>query len=340
MTTASLINVDRACHEVRCGRPVAIDKTGFIQPEYVDEKTFKKIKTRNARLIITANRAKALFGKNFSGNQQIDLQNLNFDDLQALTSPTGHQSHKNFITSPATGKVVEAALELARIAQLLPCAILFNTTESAFKATSSQILKYSYSSSESLEPVAEAPLKLCDAKNSSIKAFRSKNGAAEHMALIIGKPGAEPLVRIHSSCYTGDLLGSLACDCGDQLRGAIKLMDQAGGGILIYLMQEGRGIGLTNKLHTYELQAKGLDTVEANEFLGFDDEERSFEAAATILKKLNIKKLKLITNNPKKINALQKLGIKVNGRVPLVIKHEHNHFYLEVKSTKSGHIIS
>ncbi len=334
MTIADNIAVDRAGHELRCGRPVYIGGMNFIHPEFITAKILAKL--INPKLIITAHRAEAISGKKYKGHQQIDIKGQSLENIQFLLSCT--RIPKNVVLKPATGKSAQAAIELTHITQLLPAAISCEST-SGFKIPAASVLKYERQLEASLIQVTEAPLKLHDAKKASIKAFRSGNGASEQYAIIIGTPAAEPLVRIHSSCYTGDLLGSLTCDCGDQLRGAIRLMDKAGGGIIIYLMQEGRGIGLINKLRAYKLQAGGMDTVEANEYLGFDDEERSFDAAASILKLLKIKKVKLVTNNPKKSAGLEKLGIKVTSRVPLVIKHEHNQLYLATKSKKSGHII-
>jgi GTP cyclohydrolase II len=187
---------------------------------------------------------------------------------------------------------------------------------------------------------AKAPLNLRDCGKAEIYAYRAEGKMSEHLALVIGKPGKKPLVRVHSCCYTGDLLGSLSCDCRDQLRGAIQLMEKSGGGILVYLMQEGRGIGLINKLRAYELQSNGMDTVEANEFLGFDDEERAFTPAAAILKELGVKNISLISNNPKKAHELEVEGIKVSKLVPMIIEHEHNRHYLGTKQAKSGHIIN
>mgnify|MGYP003689123613 FL=1 len=148
------------------------------------------------------------------------------------------------------------------------------------------------------------------------------------------------MVRVHSQCITGDILESLKCDCGQQLKQSIKMMSQANEGILIYLAQEGRDIGLLNKLRAYTLQEKGMDTVEANMALGFDDDERLYYPAKQILKKLNIDTLKLITNNPRKVENLSSLGINVTERVSIKIEpNKHNKKYLKTKLEKSGHIL-
>ena len=148
------------------------------------------------------------------------------------------------------------------------------------------------------------------------------------------------MVRVHSQCITGDILDSLKCDCGQQLKQSIKLMAQADEGILIYLAQEGRDIGLLNKLRAYSLQEQGMDTVEANLALGFNDDERLYFPVQEILKQLNVQSIKLITNNPKKIDHLTNLGIKVVERVSIKIpSNKHNKKYLKTKLKKSGHIL-
>jgi GTP cyclohydrolase II len=173
--------------------------------------------------------------------------------------------------------------------------------------------------------------------------FRPADGGPEQYAILVGAPErrAAPLARLHSECFTGDLLGSLRCDCGDQLRGAIRRMAEDGGGVLLYLAQEGRGIGLTNKLRAYMLQDTGLDTVEANHHLGFGSDERDFSAAAEMLRQLGIESVRLLTNNPAKIAQLERYGIEVAGRVPHVFTaNAHNRRYLLTKAERSGHMLA
>jgi GTP cyclohydrolase II len=157
--------------------------------------------------------------------------------------------------------------------------------------------------------------------------------------LLIGEPtGRAPLVRLHSECLTGDVLGSLKCDCGPQLEAALAAIAAAGWGILLYLRQEGRGIGLVNKLRAYALQDQGFDTVEANLRLGFRDDERDFGIAARMLAKLSQDEVRLLTNNPRKVEGLEAAGIRVTERVPLSIEpNPYNRSYLETKRAKSGH---
>nr|WP_250646705.1 GTP cyclohydrolase II [Pseudemcibacter aquimaris] len=173
-------------------------------------------------------------------------------------------------------------------------------------------------------------------------AFRPDDGGTEHFAIIVGDPSCDDAVmtRIHSECFTGDLLGSLKCDCGEQMRGAIKYMAEAGGGILLYLAQEGRGIGLINKLRAYHLQDQGFDTVDANERLGFLSDERIFEPAAEMLKKMGYSKVRLLTNNPDKVAGLEACGITVSERVEHKFpSNNHNDLYLKTKKKRSGHLL-
>ena len=204
------------------------------------------------------------------------------------------------------------------------------------------IAEYEDAVAYSLEEVCRAPLNLKHVGKAEIIGFRPASGGKEHYAIVVGKglKTKAPLIRIHSSCYTGDLLDSLACDCGDQLHTALHKMQEEGGGIVLYLLQEGRGIGLVNKLRTYALQAKGMDTVEANQKLGFDDDERLFLPAAEILKRLKVKRVRLLTNNPRKVSELERLGIKVEARVPHVMHAgTHREGYMTTKSRKMGHIL-
>ncbi len=164
----------------------------------------------------------------------------------------------------------------------------------------------------------------------------------EHLAIVRGEIVGrhDVLTRIHSECLTGDALGSLRCDCRDQLEAALRTLARQPRGLLLYLRQEGRGIGLTNKIRAYSLQDQGLDTVEANLALGFHDDERRYDIAAAMLRGLDVRSIRLMTNNPRKLDQLRSLGIEVTGREPLVIPpNEHNRFYLETKARRSGHFI-
>lgn len=190
-------------------------------------------------------------------------------------------------------------------------------------------------------PLVEAALPLSAAPECRVIAFRPRFGGMVHLALCVGewqRPSPPPLVRIHSACLTGDVLGSLRCDCGEQLTTAVRRMAEAGGGILLYLNQEGRGLGIVNKLRAYQWQDRGLDTVDANQVLGFGVDERDFTIAAAILRALNIHAVRLLTNNPHKEEALSLFGISVTERLPLAITPgEHNARYLATKAVRLGH---
>ncbi|MBV6400904.1 MAG: Riboflavin biosynthesis protein RibBA [Anaerolineales bacterium] len=175
-----------------------------------------------------------------------------------------------------------------------------------------------------------------------IIAFENNRDGKEHVAIIKGDVigAADVPVRLHSECLTGDALGSLRCDCRDQLEASLRMTGAMERGMVLYLRQEGRGIGLTNKIRAYSLQDQGLDTVEANHALGFRDDERDYAVAAHMLMSLKIESVRLITNNPKKIQQLIDYGIQVSDRIPHIMEpNEYNRFYLETKVVKSGHMI-
>jgi len=187
--------------------------------------------------------------------------------------------------------------------------------------------------------IAELPSRFGDFH---IVAFYNNKDDKEHAAIVRGDvwDGEEVPVRVHSECLTGDVIGSLRCDCRDQLESALRMIGAMDRGILLYLRQEGRGIGLVNKIRAYGLQEHGYDTVEANLALGFRDDERDYSVAAHMLFSLHVKSIRLITNNPRKIEDLAKNGVRVAGRIPHVMQaNDHNRFYLETKALKSGHLI-
>ena len=244
-----------------------------------------------------------------------------------------------------------AAVALAKLAALLPAALVsrLGPTETRLCARrhdlsaidAGTVLKRD-APAAGLERVAEARVPLADAEDARLIAFRPSDGGVEHLAIVIGRPdpAAPVLVRLHSECFTGDLLGSLRCDCGDQLRGAIKAIAEAGGGVLLYLAQEGRGIGLVNKLRAYQLQDAGFDTFDANEQLGFDADERVYLPAAQMLRRLGFGTIRLLTNNPEKMAALERYGIRIAERVPHVFAaNGHNERYLRTKAARSGHLL-
>lgn len=248
-----------------------------------------------------------------------------------------------------------AALKLVKLAGLLPAALaapldaapddlLPWAAERGLPLIAAEdVLAHEHRASTSLRPVSRARVPLGAAEKAQLVAFRPSTGSPEHLAIIIGQPEQdEPvLTRLHSECFTGDLLGSLRCDCGDQLRGAIAVMAAAGKGVLLYLAQEGRGIGLVNKLRAYALQDQGLDTIDANGVLGFDPDERFYRPAAEMLRQLGFTKIRLMTNNPDKVTALALYGITIVERVPLAFpSNAHNEAYLRTKAVRSGHLLT
>ncbi len=246
-----------------------------------------------------------------------------------------------------------AAVDLARLARLLPAAItaaVADTNRSAadwaaehdlLLVRARDVADYRVHVVRTLRRVADARVPLSGAENTRIFAFRPADGGPEHLAIVIGDPDpAQPvLARLHSECFTGDLLGSLRCDCGDQLRGAIAEIARLGSGVLLYLAQEGRGIGLVNKLRAYRIQDQGFDTVDANEILGFEADERVYLPAAEMLRQLGYDSVRLMTNNPEKLRQLARCGIAVVERVAHIFPaNGHNEAYLRTKAERSGHM--
>lgn len=229
-----------------------------------------------------------------------------------------------------------AALLLARLAGLLPALWVVDPDQSAASVLAADVLE----ATPSVELVARAKLPLENMPETQIIAFRGSDDGEEHVALVIGAFGGRPpLVRLHSECLTGDVFGSLKCDCGPQLKEALRIIGDAGGGVLLYLRQEGRGIGLANKLRAYALQDRGLDTVDANRRLGFADDERDYAHAAAMLAELGIDRVRLLTNNPDKVAGLEGAGITVAERVAHHMPaNPHNADYLAAKRSKSGHL--
>ncbi len=265
---------------------------------------------------------------------------LDFGTATALADPqldlsTPLKGPFRAIALPAT-EAAAAALRLARVAGLLP-AFFAIQAEDAEAITPSDI--DAHEDANRLRIVGRARLPVEGAEDAEIVAFRTDEMPGEHIALLIGQPdGRPPLVRLHSECLTGDMLGSLKCDCGPQLRAAIEAIAASGWGILLYLRQEGRGIGLINKLRAYALQDQGFDTVDANTRLGFAVDARNFATAARMLALLGQQKVRLLTNNPDKVAALEVSGINVVERVPHKLPpNPHNERYLATKRDRTGH---
>ncbi|MES2055690.1 MAG: GTP cyclohydrolase II [Pseudomonadota bacterium] len=234
-----------------------------------------------------------------------------------------------------------AALRLARISGMLPAFFVIpgdQVDQNIAPATSVADID-AHEDAIRLTIAARAKLPVAGAEHAEIVAFRTPESPGEHIALLIGTPnGQPPLVRLHSECLTGDVLGSLKCDCGPQLDAAIAAIAASGWGILLYLRQEGRGIGLINKLRAYALQDQGFDTVDANTRLGFAIDARDFSVAARMLALLGQRSVRLLTNNPQKVAQLEAAGISVIERVPHFLPtNPHNEHYLATKRDRTGH---
>ncbi len=238
----------------------------------------------------------------------------------------------------ADGRAALAAMELARLAGLLPAFLVHDESETALDVVTPADVA-AFTDSATLNIAARARLPVAVNADAEIIAFRSDADASDHIALVIGqRDQSPPVVRLHSECLTGDVLGSLKCDCGPQLHEALLQISDAQWGILLYLRQEGRGIGLVNKLRAYALQDQGFDTVDANIRLGFAIDARDFAVAARMLGLLGVRELRLLTNNPEKVTGLEAEGLRVTERLPLQIAaNPHNADYLDTKRDRTGH---
>ncbi len=365
---AVLQAVDRAIAELRRGGLIVLwdrhGEAGLVQAaEGTSEQglaRLRELSRGSPRLLLTAQRAAALGISGAAerlpaaGIVSLELAATSPRVICELADPTSGRSapsnRPEMVYSPAG--LDSAAIDLAKLARLLPAALLAtidHATDPSVLARQHDLLEvsareiedYRYAVARSLEIVSEARVPLEGAENSQVYAFRPSDGGFEHLAVVIGEPAADRpvLTRLHSECFTGDLLGSLRCDCGDQLRGAIRSISEAGSGVLLYLAQEGRGIGLANKLRAYQLQDRGADTIDANQQLGFDADERVYLPAAEMLRQLGFGRVRLLTNNPEKVAALTRCGIVVEERVPHAFpSNTHNDFYLATKASRFGHL--
>ncbi len=243
------------------------------------------------------------------------------------------------------GANAAAAIELAKLAQRLPALVVADVTKNAantgvlMRVGSDAVLEFRRMAIDSLAVAAEADVPLSGGVSARFVIFRDAIGG-NSTAVIVGEPDkASPVpLRLHSACLTGDVFGSRRCDCGDQLRLSLSRLDDEGGGIILYLEQEGRGLGLSNKMRAYALQDDGFDTLDANTMLGFDDDERDYGIAVRMLQILGCTRVKLLTNNPAKLDWLTKAGIEVCGRIPLHGPvNADNRRYLTAKAMRAGH---
>ncbi len=356
--SASGLSVSRAIDTLRRGQPVVIAASGAaltaLPVELAEDASLAELDApAPADVLITAARATALKLVNqlpaAAGPVRIARAPwLDLPTAVALADPVFDLSHPfkgPFATTAiANPALTDGAIQLAKLSGLLPA--LFVRTAVASDKKLPQVSPSditAYVSPERLRIVSRAHLPIAQSDKSVLVAFRGVPEQGEHLALLVGgapSHDAPPLIRLHSECLTGDVLGSLKCDCGPQLHAALDAMAAAGGGVLLYLRQEGRGIGLLNKLRAYALQDQGFDTVDANLRLGFSVDERDFRIAARMLSLLNVERVRLLSNNPEKVAGLKAAGIEVTERVPLKLpSNPHNAHYLATKRDRTGHIL-
>jgi len=340
--------VARAIDALRRGWPISIEGIGLLAIETADEARLAEFDAGGPTdILLSGNRAATLKLANqieAVPTAPVRVERSPWLDLAAATAladpalDLATPLKGPFRTLPlANGPAAEAALRLARLAGLLPAYFVGGSGDFAAHLAAPDVMAAGHA--RDLRIAARARLPLEGVERSEIVAFRGDDDTGEHVALLIGAPdGRPPLVRLHSECLTGDVFGSLKCDCGPQLAAALASIDRAGWGILLYLRQEGRSIGLVNKLRAYELQDQGFDTVDANLRLGFQDDERDFAPAARMLERLGQRRVRLLTNNPRKVAALEAEGIEVVERVPhRMAANPHNQRYLATKRDRSGH---
>ncbi len=354
--------VHRALADLRRGTPVLLDGAGglaVLAAETAGEEglaEFRALTDSPPVLLLAPARAAAVLGGPLPAAPLVALRlpesSLRPLALGALADPLAGQPAdarpERLAEVPAVGP---EALALVKLAQLLPAALVAPLAAAGAERAAARALltimaedvrAYPRALASRLAPVAEAMVPLAHAPDAKVVVFRAPVLGVEHVAVLIGRPAEAdaPLVRLHSECFTGDVLASLRCDCGSQLHGALRRMEAEGAGVLLYLAQEGRGIGLANKLRAYGLQDRGLDTVEANLALGWGADERSFLAAATMLQALGVRRLRLLTNNPEKVSGLSACGIEVAGREGLVVPPNGvNDRYLATKAKRFGHLL-
>jgi GTP cyclohydrolase II len=349
--------VERAANAFRAGKPVIVKDGREIVMAFAVETlksaqlaALRKQFKSGARLVLTHPRARTLKIRLYTSDVvalAID-KDASAPSLRAIADPTAD------LSAPMKGPFeadrdklpagFAAAVKLAKLAGLLPAVVaarISTADKSLLAINAKDIRDYEDEAAKTLGIVTRARVPLEGAEKTELVAFRSADGGPEHYAILINAPSpSQPvLTRLHSECFTGDLLGSLKCDCGAQLRGAIEAISKVGGGVLLYMAQEGRGIGLINKLRAYRLQDQGFDTLEANQRLGFENDERLYGIAAKMLSLLRYKSVRLMTNNPDKVDGLNAYGVTVVERVPHAFpSNAHNENYLATKA-RAGHLL-
>ena len=345
------VSVERSVAELRAGRPVLITAGGaraiVMTVESIGARSagrLDEIAAGRARLLLPAPRLRRL-GLDRNEPGAIALPHIDLGRINALSFDV-----ETRVDAPvaALSELGHAALELARIALVLPALLIIDVAagegaHAELVATDAKtILDFRAVRAGEIRILSRAPVPLEGAPDTEFVVFRGGEGLRDQIAVIVGRPDAiKPVtVRLHSACLTGDLFGSLKCDCGDQLRHTARYMAEHEGGVLLYLDQEGRGNGLANKIRAYQLQAQGFDTYDADEVLGFDHDQRRYDFAAAMLKQLGIARVRLMTNNPAKIVALEAAGLEVvSAQRILGRKTDQNIRYLAAKRDRAGHLI-
>jgi GTP cyclohydrolase II len=345
--------IARARADLRMGVPVVLqagdDRLLALAVETLSAERLAALRELSPVLVITQRRAETLRARVYDGDlARIELPaTADLSWIQAVANPADDLRHpmKGPLHASRGGDVSahRAAIALVKAARLLPSVLIARAPDVAGLTTLDLAEAEPFLSARSaLSKVVAARVPLALARDSRLVVFRPEDGGEEHYAIVVGRPDrTQPvLARLHSACFTGDLLGSLKCDCGPQLRAALAQMGDEGAGVLLYLNQEGRGIGLANKMRAYALQDEGFDTVEANHRLGFEDDERDFRLGSDLLTELGFKSVRLMTNNPAKIAMMEATGIAVTARVPLKVgETDENRSYLATKAAKSGHML-
>ncbi len=346
----------RARTDLRAGVPVVLTGAGaslcFVTAETLSSERLTALAAiGDPVLALTQRRADTLKARAYDGDiARIALPgDAVVEHIAALADPATD------LTSPMKGPfttlrdgnadLFRVAIGLAKAAHLLPAVVGVDLTGALpenITVLDGAATRDALDAQVVLHRVVSARVPLHLAGDTRLHVFRPDDGGEEHYAVEIGKPDRRSpvLTRLHSACFTGDILGSRKCDCGPQLHTALSEIGTSGGGVLLYLNQEGRGIGLANKMRAYALQDQGFDTVEANHRLGFEDDERDFRLGAAILREMGFSSARLMTNNPAKVDMLAASGITVTERIPLKAGHtDDNRRYLQTKAEKSGHIL-
>lgn len=345
--------IARARHDLRLGLPVVIESKGRLSLwASVETLTAARLSDIRAlgqcRIALTARRLETLRSPVY--DDDLSLLSLPEDRdiawLKALADPSldlANPMKGPFLAERgADATAPRAVLKIAKEAQLLPAIVGVDIETAPEGLTHLEGATLLSAEHETLFKVSAGRVPVAAHHASRLHVYRPSTGDIEHYAFEIGQIDLNKpvLTRLHSACFTGDVLGSLKCDCGPQLHGAIEAMRAVGSGLLLYLNQEGRGIGLANKMRAYHLQDQGFDTVEANHRLGFEDDERNFTIAAQMLRWMRVPQIRLLTNNPRKINMMTGQGIEVSERVPLIIDPTpETENYLKTKRDKSSHML-